>query len=242
MKFLRMSPSAFILHSPAELLGGRSQAFVGHAAPPGGGGRFRFLPPRGTDGRGLQKRLQLLPAIGDVPRLISVPLACDHKLPLDRDSVAILRDETGPHLRAEARRLCHVPAEHGLTIHLVDVLPARPGARANENENSDSGILMSGVTNRNLSSLDSSVSLIVRFIERFRWSRHAVSLHLGRVKSIRHTPGGWRVGVLRGASLEYIVWEDWAKNGLPHARPFAKLPVFVCRSSSSGARGTTRMW
>ena len=67
-------------------------------------------------------------AIGDVSALIAKAAARDDDVALARHAARVERAEPFLHIFGRARRGGHVPAQHRLARHLVDVLPAGAGA------------------------------------------------------------------------------------------------------------------
>ena len=88
---------------------------------------------RGASGFGRRRDFgeggaQLFEAIGDVSALIAKAAARDDDLALARHAARVARAEPFLHVIGRARRGGHVPAQHRLARHLVDVLPAGAGA------------------------------------------------------------------------------------------------------------------
>jgi hypothetical protein len=69
---------------------------------------------------------QFREAVGDVARLVAVPLARDHERPITGELGLFTLEQPAPHVLRQVGGMPGVEPEHGLAARAVDVLPARP--------------------------------------------------------------------------------------------------------------------
>ena len=87
--------------------------------------RLCLFPLRRSNQRLLDYLRQLLQTILAVAFLIAVALGCQNQLAGIGDAAALLSDETVLGFDWQRCVGVHVPAQQGLAVDLVDVLPAR---------------------------------------------------------------------------------------------------------------------
>ena len=126
IRLCRRAPSVF--GSPAQPLRLGPMTFGVETLAFRGPGCGRAAAGLRHDHRPFQEVREFFQTVGDVSRLITVPLAGDHERPIAVEAGPLTLQQPPPHVVGQVRRMDGIEPEHGLAAGAVDVLPPRAAA------------------------------------------------------------------------------------------------------------------
>ncbi len=113
---------------PTHFLSFSATTFLLQSLDTTGPGRLGGMTFCGGMLDGLHHFTEFLQAVGPIPRLVAVSLAGDRQESLFADSMPVACQKSRLDRRRQRVALPHVPLQHDLAVHLVDVLAPRAAA------------------------------------------------------------------------------------------------------------------